>query len=240
LQSSDLLTPGPIDFGSGNHSITLLATNLCGVDAATVSFTVLDAAIPDITIQDSICAGEILTVINETTGDSLSFLWSILPSAVASIANPNARNPSFTINQIEGNHTINVQIFHPVCPTIAIDYPIYVNRTPTVTLAPLDDACETVTFTPLPTYNMNTIHYKMYCGIFQQHFHLHQVNSILAQITYPNPGNHTFSVTVSNECGEASASQSFRLLNGPEPSFVVADSVCLGESIYGGQQLNGG
>jgi PKD repeat protein len=50
-----------------------------------------------------------------------------------------------------------------------------------------------------------------------------------ANIVYSSPGEYTVTIMVGNECGEASASQSFRLLDGPEPSFVVADSVCLGE-----------
>jgi large repetitive protein len=98
-----------------------------------------------------------------------------------------------------------------------------------VSLLPIADDCETLTLTPSVTYNLSENFISEFNWSFPGAEPATSTAANPANIFYSSPGEYTVTIMVGNECGEASASQSFRLLDGPEPSFVVADSVCLGE-----------
>jgi len=226
LQTSSAQNPGAVSFGVGGHSIAVTVANACGQSTVIDSFTILPVANPMPILEDSVCASSSFTVINNSS-QAVSYLWSISPASAAGISNPTSPAPTFTFNQVVGEHTINLTINNPPCPNIIRTFPVFVNRAPSAALQSIPDDCESATLTPVPTYNDAFI--RTYQWSFPGALPPASSERNPTGIQYNAVGNYTVSLRVENECGADTVSRTFRLLESPMPGFVVRDSVCVGE-----------
>jgi PKD repeat protein len=217
----------------GEYNVTIMVGNECGESSASQSFRLLDGPEPSLVVADSVCLGESFTVVNNSTGDDLIYAWTVVPAGSANISDTISGNPTIEFNGplASGEYTLNVTVSNSLCPSVSASYTVYVNQAPTVSLLPIADNCETLTLTPTVTYNLSENFISSFNWSFPGSAPSSSTEAHPTNVVYSSPGEYTVTIIVGNECGEASASQSFRLLDSPEPSFVVADSVCVGEPV---------
>ncbi|MBK6904993.1 MAG: hypothetical protein IPH04_19845 [Saprospirales bacterium] len=101
---------------------------------------------------DFACIGEQLSVTNNSTGDQLSYQWTVSPAGGVTFDNATSPTPSITVNGPIGLYTITVEVGNPVCDPITQSFEVLVSQPPTVDLSPIGDDCETTVLTPVVAY----------------------------------------------------------------------------------------
>jgi PKD repeat protein len=226
--------PATIVYSSpGEYTVTIMVGNECGEASASTSFRLLEGPGLNFALADSVCVGEPFMVENSSTGDDLIYTWSVLPAGVATISDISSGTPTIVFEETtpSGVYTIAVEVGNPYCNAITETFEVYVNRAPAVSLAGISDECETLTLTPSVMYNLSENFIGTFNWSFQGADTSSSADAYPVNIVYSSPGEYMVTIMVGNECGEASASESFRLLEGPGLNFAVADSVCVGEPV---------
>ncbi|WP_425423030.1 PKD domain-containing protein [Phaeodactylibacter xiamenensis] len=234
--SSNDANPGTINYGVGTHIIELSVTNLCGTTTDANTFVVLQGPGVDLNLsKDFVCLGDTISVINNSTGDNLSYFWSVEPNDVT-ISNPTDSMPIFDFtNAGIGDYQIFVSIGNAVCDTIDQAFDVRVSTFPMVSLDTIPDDCEVINIDPVFDY-----------GIPNEFIDsvLWKITNSAGDIVYSSmaldPGvinimgddDYRIMVTAYNRCDSSVAMDNFSVLEGPSPLFFIdTNFVCEGGMI---------
>ncbi|MCB0580295.1 MAG: hypothetical protein KDD10_13415, partial [Phaeodactylibacter sp.] len=213
--------PTGISIGTpGNYTLSVTAYNGCGSSVATEPFALLAAPSLDISLDTNfVCRLDSLGVVNNSTGDSLSYSWAA-PAGI-SILDPDSPSPTFVFDVPSGNYTISVVVGNPVCESLEQSFPVRVSEPPEVALAPIGTFCEEATFTPVATYS-DTAFIDSIRWIFPNITLPVTTSDAWAPgpITIPATGNFEVMIIAYNGCGADTAVQTVSIL---EPIVVDAE-----------------
>jgi PKD repeat protein len=139
--TSDAATPPLISFPVGSHTVRLTVTNACGMTTITETFEVLEGPVINISLpQDSVCVGDQLMVMGNSTGSSLSFNWTASDPGIT-FNNTTSETPTINFAVPLGQYTVTLTVGNSVCDPVMTSFNVYVNDEPTVSLNPIGDGC---------------------------------------------------------------------------------------------------
>ncbi len=217
---SNLPNPMGIDYGNpGLHTVSISVSNQCGTDLASTTYNVLQPPSADAQLSATFgCAPDTIDVTNNSTGDNLTYSWSVTPPATQ-IINPTSATPRFVFNTI-GVYTITMDADNLECTNSTWSEVVTISDVPSVTLAPIGDTCQIpgTSFTPVADYSVQGITGTNFIDAFSWTVTPQGYMSTLPNpmgIDYGNPGLHTVSISVSNQCGTDSASTTYTVLQPP-------------------------
>ncbi|MGB3801808.1 MAG: PKD domain-containing protein, partial [Lewinella sp.] len=237
--TSTELYPGEVvlsTYGTGLE-VSLTVTSKCGTTTVTETLDVEEPTVVDVTFdKGGICEGESVTVTNNSTGNGLTYTWSVSPSADVVISDANAAEPTFTFNGGVGAYTITGTVSNPVCGDETIEHEVSVAVLPVVTVSEIEDACDKVRVKPdvdfgiseslidsirylITTVAGDTIYYD---EPWKKHEDVREA------------GDYIFTAIAYNGCAPdgVSASEPFTVLDGPPVSFTLdKDVVCVDGTI---------
>lgn len=204
----------------GNYTVTLKTTNGCGTATTSKTICVNPPATPVFTLsQQDICAGSTITTTNGSnlgTCVSAGYSWSVSYAAGFcgttsgwSFASGNATSatPSFKFDN-PGTYTISLGITG-ACGSGSITKTVNVKQKPSLTLNPVGNACGQAVITPVANATNCGANALTYAWEFDNGASGTSASANPGAITFNTPGQHTIALTVTNECGSASASQQF-------------------------------
>ncbi|MEY3368076.1 MAG: hypothetical protein RI973_1231, partial [Bacteroidota bacterium] len=119
IPSSTNANPGNVEYGLGAFTISLTVTNSCGSATDAEMFEVLNGPEVDIVLSDDfVCVGNTLNVVNNSSGDQLSYQWSASPAGGLTFSSATAASPVITAAGPVGSYTVTVVVGNPVCDPI--------------------------------------------------------------------------------------------------------------------------
>ncbi len=209
----------------GTYTITMEITSpSCGSGTYSESIEVFEApdAIADITLASAAspsisddCIPTLGSFENLSTGDSLSWTWSISPGSGWSFVDTfdfNSEDLEVLFTE-EGEYTITLAATN-FCGTETWDTTILIATIPEVSLDPLPTFCETATL-DFSAANVNVqANYGTLSSVtwdFPGGTPSSSTDTYPTGIFYDSPGTYTVSVTVTNQCGSATTSQDFTI-----------------------------
>lgn len=221
----------------GTYSVSVTITNACGASVATLPFSVLEGpeAIAALDYDaDETCIPLEVNTTNNSTGDNLSYEWSVVPATGWNFiggTDLNTPNPTFEFSEV-GTYTISL-IASSDCGSDTWTETITVRDRPPVELEEIPDAfCDIASIQPLAIYDQTGLVDEVtwsFPGGTPSSFEGLQLDG---PVLYNEPGTYTFTITASNECGSLSDSHTFMILQGPDLE-IVADTnfACIGDQI---------
>jgi PKD repeat protein len=233
--TADIAAPAPVPFAVGMHTVTLTVTNNCGTNSTITEFEVLEGPVIDISLpRDSVCAGEQLAVMGNSSGTSLIFSWAASDPAI-SFSDLGIETPMIDFTGVPvGPHTITVTVGNAVCDPVMTNFLVFVNDLPTVTLEAIENGCGNISFTPtydfgIPLENIDDILWELSDGTITETISTEADPGV---VTIDAPGNYTLTLTAINSCGTSSMSQVFQVLERPLVDVSVDTTfVCRGGSV---------
>lgn len=216
-QTSTDPTPPVLSYSStGDYTLILTITNVCGSDSDTITFSILEDLVADFEVIDFACLDPdfSLVPVNNSIGDQPEYTWMINGPGSPSIDDPNLPAPTLTVTA-PGEYIITLTASNEVCGPSVHEDTLQINTTPGVTLEPITDICVGGTITPSVTYSpsldfIDTIYWEFPGGLS-----LSGNPNSPGEIEYTTSGNYIVTVFVENACGIDSSSQSFQVLEGP-------------------------
>ena len=211
LFTSTSFSPASPPLGVGRYAVRAVVYNACGTDEAIRSFRVYGEPKPDLRLSaTALCLDEATTVTveNVTTGDALTYAWTVAPAA--EVSNTRAPSPTFTFREA-GTYAVSVRIESPVCDPVEWTRTVNVEQKPGVSLASIADACGEARINPQATFT----HLDGADGVewyFPGHPEATASGPTPGERLYDRPGTYTVGVVIYNECGRDSAEQTFRVL----------------------------
>lgn len=216
---------------TGNYTVTLTANNPCGNTVITKVVHIIGPPIAAFTNSPPGCAPTVVTTNNTSTLDSLHYSWSVSPGAgwsyIAS-TNSTSQNPQFNFTAA-GTYTITLTTSNPCGVSIASSV-ITVKSLPTVSLGNIPNACGSATITPSPLYTSGGGTISSYSWTFPGGTPATSTLANPTGISYTSPGTYTVTVTVTNECGTATANKIFTINPLPAVNAGSDASICAGQS----------
>jgi PKD repeat protein len=239
--SDEFFPSGIVYNGAGTYTVSVTATNGCGTATDQESFDLLDGPELDIALSaDFACIGDQLSVTNNSTGDQLSYQWTVSPAGGVTFDNAASPTPVITVNGPIGAYTITVVVSNPVCDPVSQSFTVLVSDQPTVTLDTIPDFCAGASFTPSAIYSDTNFIDSVFWS-----FPGSDVNSSTeffpGEISYGNTGTYQVTVSVFNACGSATDSQFFDILE-PMTALAALDATfgCLPNFMVGVENLSTG
>ncbi|MEM9822185.1 MAG: PKD domain-containing protein, partial [Bacteroidota bacterium] len=222
--SSMALNPGTITYDSdGNYSFSVELYTQCGMAMDEWNFNILEA--PEIAVSlssDMACVGDTIEVINQSTGDSLSYSLQVSDPSSVLILNPNDREPQMVFLDT-GTFVLTMEIDNPVCEELFWSDTIQVNRIPSITLANIPNFCGSAIIDPSASLNLNPEQIDSIYWSFEGGVPNFSNDLIPGTISYNEPGTYTVTMQVFNACGFDVQDQTFSILQPIEVSTNLSD-----------------
>lgn len=221
-----IINPPPIAYpGIGTYIVMLIDSSFCGLDTTFETITI--AAPPNAILtsnKDTICEGESVTFINNSTGAANEFFWDF--DQGNGFVQLNGNNKTRTFNN-SGDYTIRLAIgiagAGSCVDTASVD--IYVNPSPgtAFTFSP-DDQCDSATVSFTNTSTGNIVNYDWTFG----NGNTFSGSNPPPQF-YPSPGIYPVKLVTENDRGCLdSITQNVRVRQVPVADFTVT-TVCLNQ-----------
>ena len=225
----------------GVYSVTLTAQGYCGITSITKQVCIETPLVPQFTLNNTTgCTPLAITATNSTATTNQcnppTYLWKVtyVPSNCGSgtinIPNQTTANASYNFTN-PGDYTIKLTMTNS-CGSVNTSQTVTVKKPPTVIINAISDICGSGTITPTAviyscTPSATDITYAWtFPGGSPATANIQNPGSI----TYNTTGQHTVSLTITNECGVSNtAQQTFtvnaapNLLNTP-----LTQSICSG------------
>ncbi len=209
--------------GEGVYSQTI---EVYGNPISEASVTLATAASPG---ADE-CVSTLASFENESTGDSLSFVWSISPSGGWNFEDTSTfTTEDILVNFTEpGDYTVSL-LASNFCDSEVWDTVINIAAAPEISFSPMGAFCETATLNFDPSnVNLNanngtfsSVEWSFPGGIPSSYSGAYPTN-----IQYDSPGTYVINVTATNQCGQVSASQNFTIQELGEVEMMNDQTVC--------------
>lgn len=202
----------------GSYTVSLTATNPCGTSTAVENITVsepLDALV-DISGNDLDCVSTVLVPNNTSTGAGIFYEWEISPiTGWAFIGGTDANSAEPQIQFVQPNeYTITLNANND-CGMDSWDTTIVLAGLPMVSLPqPVQDDCESITLnfsTSNVSFGSNGGQMVSYMWSFPGGTPSSSMDQYPTGINYSPSSSEEFiySVTITNECGTATAADTF-------------------------------
>ncbi len=228
----------------GNYTITLKVGNRCGINSITKTICVEAPLVPQFTLStNSGCVPLAVTATNTTNltnqCSTPTYNWTVTYTAAncgstsgysyTNATTASSASPSFNFTEA-GTYSVMVTMTNSCGSAASPAQIITVKKPPTVSLNTISDFCQNVNLTPVANINTCTSvpASVTYLWSFPGGTPATAGTAVPPSVTYATAGNHTVSLTVTNECGSATAtSNSFSVQASP---FVqnAALTVCSG------------
>jgi PKD repeat protein len=204
----------------GTYNVTLTATNECGDVSSTQSVSI--NLIPTANFVASIteiCEGEEVQFTDASSDNVTDWLWTFEGGTPATSTE---QNPLITYNT-PGTYDVSLVVTAPAgTDEIIFENLIIVSALPTSDFVAVNNIL-TVTFTN------NSTNADSYLWDFGDGNTSTDINPIY---TYTSEGTYTVTLTVTNECGDVSSTQSVSINSMPTANFVASiTEVCEGEEV---------
>jgi large repetitive protein len=148
---------------------------------------------------------------NLSTGDSLSFDWQITPAQGWEYVDSFNQNSTDLQVLFTESGTYNVSLSaSSFCGTDTWDTTLVVADVPEVSIAPIPNECGSAVFDFNPSMVTINTNYGVLSSVqwsFPGAIPSTSNSTYPTNIYYPNPGNYTIEVTITNQCGTHTASQ---------------------------------
>lgn len=221
------MTPSITFNQPGNYTITLFVKNSCGISSISRTVCVEPPLTPQFNLNTNngciplaVTATNTTNVVNQCSAPT--YLWSVayLPAfcgtTITPIPNQTTPNASFNFTE-PGTYTITLSTTN-ACGTTTTAQTVTVKKPPTVTIAPIPNACGSATITPTanvtncaPTGGTLTYAWTFTGGTPATANTLNP-----GTITYSSGGPYSVTLQVTNECGVSNtATQSFSVGTAP-------------------------
>ncbi|WP_306643254.1 PKD domain-containing protein [Sanyastnella coralliicola] len=223
-------------FDPGTYTITMVGANPCGDDEVSIDICVTTPPEALFAIDPvSGCAPLEVPTTNLSSSlnncDNESYLWEITPNTgwFVSSGSTTAIDPEFTFTQ-EGTYTIELNVTN-LCGTDIYTQQVTVVEPPAVDLSPIPSACQGTNVTPIVSYDNGGGTISSYDWDFTGGTPDSFNGANPPNVSYPNTGNYTVTITIENECGVGSDSESFLVETAPTVTLsAVDDELCNGQA----------
>ncbi len=212
--SSSSQNPGNISFNSsGNYPITLVVISSCGNDTLTDTVRVLPPTIIQPLLNYTGNCTPLQIAGNLNPSNATSYLWGMSPSSNGIISAPSNSNTNITINT-PGIVTITANANG--CCTAPLsdctwDTTLTILQGPNVSLNAIPTFCGSAFITPTNYFsaqgNISQFNWSFPGGSPSS-----STNSNPGNVTYNTPGNYAITLSVLNNCGVASITDTIRIL----------------------------
>ncbi|MEM9835812.1 MAG: PKD domain-containing protein [Bacteroidota bacterium] len=240
--------------GPGIFHFTATAYNGCAPDGVSIrdTFRLFDSPRPNFELDTNfVCIGGSIQLTDRSEGDITRYQWSVRDSSETVVLMSTEASPNFTFaaGLALGFYEVSVNVSNPQCDVITWDTIIRLSAPPEVSLDSIGNFCEEFSLLPDVEYNIDTslfdsVRWTLTVApndslVYTTHNRDFFPDSIRNGLN----ATYTLSVFVFNGCGMDSASQSFRVLEGPDPNFSLNNNFfCIGDTIFvtdssGGEDL---
>jgi len=212
--SSNSQNSGNVTYNSsGNFPISLVVVSSCGNDTLIDTLKVLPPTVIQPMLNYSGNCTPLQIVGNMNAANGLSYNWTINPSGSGVISNPNSTNTSITINT-PGTTTISASATG--CCTspqsnCTWDTTINTIQGPNISSNPIPTFCGTAFINPSNYITVSGI-ISQYNWSFPGGTPASSSNSTPGNVNYNSPGSYPISLTVTNSCGNATITDTVRIL----------------------------
>lgn len=228
----------------GTYTITLQATNPCGTSTITKTVCINAPLVPLFTIDNNLGCIPLAVNTTNTTDNSLNcspatYAWTVTYAAgncgVSSSyvftggTTATSLNPSFIFSN-PGIYTITLSVTNS-CGTVTTSKTVTVKKPPTVTIPVLPNICGSSSVTPTATVVNCGSGVLSYSWSFPGGSPSTSTSASPGTITYSTAGSYTISLSVTNECGTTTATQSVTVSPVPDFTAPANVSVCPGVSV---------
>ncbi|RZJ33828.1 MAG: PKD domain-containing protein, partial [Flavobacterium sp.] len=229
---------------AGTYTVTLTAQGYCGTTTKTRQICIEPPLVPQFNLStNSGCVPLAVTATNTTNltnqCSTPTYNWTVTYTAAncgstsgysyTNATTASSASPSFNFTEA-GTYSVMVTMTNSCGSAASPAQIITVKKPPTVSLNTISDFCQNVNLTPVANINTCTSvpASVTYLWSFPGGTPATAGTAVPPSVTYATAGNHTVSLTVTNECGSATAtSNSFSVQASP---FVqnAALTVCSG------------
>ncbi|MGB3801850.1 MAG: PKD domain-containing protein, partial [Lewinella sp.] len=225
---------GPtLNLEPGTYIVATTATSDCGTSIDRDTFRLYTEPVADIDLSaTNLCldGGNTVTVRNSTTGDDLSYLWTVSPAANVTIDDPNAAVPTFTFTGV-GTYELHAEISNPTCDPITWTGSVTVKESVVPVLVNQDRFCEQVDLTPVVNYGggaVDSVRWTFPGSVGD----MTSRDRFPSGIPYRDAGSYVYELTVFNACGESTVADTIYIDAMPELAMGDRDTVCILDGLY--------
>ncbi len=226
-------------FDPGTYTVTMTGANPCG--SQTVSQEICATPPPEALFTldpQSGCAP--LNVAPDNLSSSLqlcdqeTYFWEVIPSTGVSFSSGSSTSidPEFLFSQA-GNYTVRLTVTN-LCGSSIYTLPVNVTEPPTVSINSIPNFCEGASVSPSAVIDNGLGTISNYTWDLPGGTPNSSNSASPGVVVYNNDGNYTLTLSVTNECGTATDSESFLVESAPDIIITSADpdqTVCQGSSI---------
>ncbi|MDI6050670.1 PKD domain-containing protein [Flavobacterium sp. XS2P24] len=223
---------------TGTYTVTLTAQNGCGTTTKTQQICIEAPLNPQFTLNTiSGCTPQTITATNTTvTTNSCTtptYVWNVtyVPAYcgtnITAIPNQTTTNASYNFTE-SGTYTIKLAATNSCSPPQVTSQIVTIKKPPTVSINPIANVCQTGNSTSInPTATVPTCANATYAWSFPGGTPATSTLAVPGIISYTTAGNHTVSLSVTNECGTTIATDKTFTIN-PSPTITGDLFSCVG------------
>lgn len=227
----------PIFTNPGTYSITMKIGSHCGIDQIIKTICIEAPPVPTFTLNNTVgCTPQSITAtnttVNTTSCTTTTYSWNVthIPAYcgtnIGTIPNQNTPNASYNFTE-PGTYTITLTATNS-CGSFPISQTVTVKKPPTVTINPIVNVCQTRSSTSInPTATVPICANATYTWSFPGGTPANSTSAVPGAISYTTTGNHTVSLSVTNECGTTIATDRIFTIN-PSPTITGDLFSCVG------------
>lgn len=197
---------------SGTYTVVVTNSSGCTNTSAPAAYTNNSPPVASFTASSANCAGQTITLTDNSTNTPTSWSWTMTGGSPASST---SQNPSVTYNTA-GTYTVTLVASNTAGPSTSVSQTIIINATPAV---------------PTLTLSGSTFTSSAASGN-QWYFNGNAISGATVQ-TYTAVSSGSYGVVVTNSfgCSSTSLDSNFTNNNAPTANFTASAAECTGQSI---------
>lgn len=222
----------------GTYTISIKTANRCGVVMIKTQTICIEPPLtPTFTLNNtSDCSPKSITATNTTATTNCTtptYVWSVthVPAycgtSITAIPSQTTKDATFNFTE-PGTYTITLTATNSCSTPQVTSQIVTVKKPPTVTINPIANICQTGSSTSInPTAIVPTCANATYAWSFPGGTPATSTLAVPGAISYTTTGNHTVSLSVTNECGTTLATDRIFTIN-PSPTITGDLFSCVG------------
>lgn len=223
---------------AGIYQIRLIARSNCGADTIIKDICIQTPATSVFTaLPVSGCSPLAVNTTNNSTGNAncgvLNYLWSVSPLTgwtYTNATNSASAQPRFSFTAA-GTYTLSLTTSNG-CGPVTSTQQITVVAPPTVIINPVIAPCAPASIDPSAVINNGGGTITNTTWTFTGALPASSNIADPTPINYAIGGNYTISLSVTNQCGTATDTESFTVANPPAPPIIISNApLCAGQAL---------